>query len=137
MPFRSGRPKDDATIREAIAYAPQSMTAEEINIGLLRIWRARKVQLLTQVHDSILFQYPEHLEDEIIPWALETLKAPLELTAGRHFCVPTEAKVGWNWGDVEYNKDGSVSGNPDGLIKYKGHDTRKRSSSPRLSLRNF
>lgn len=135
--FFFGRPKDDATIREAIAYAPQSMTAEEINIGLLKIWRARKVQLLTQVHDSILFQYPEHLEDEIIPWALETLKAPLELTAGRHFCVPTEAKVGWNWGDVEYNKDGSVKDNPDGLIKYKGHDTRKRTSSPRLSLRNF
>jgi DNA polymerase-1 len=125
--FFFGRRKDDATIREAVAYSPQSMTAEEINKGMLEVWRADKVQLLVQVHDSILFQYPEELEDEIIPWALATLRIPLTLSGGRDFCVPTEAKVGWNWGDVSYNKDGTVKENPDGLIKWKGGDSRKRS----------
>ncbi len=135
--FFFGRPEDDSTLRDAIAYAPQSMTAEEINIGMLNIWRSGKIQLLNQVHDSVLFQYPEHLEDEIVPWALAQLRAPLVLAKGREFCVPTEAKVGWNWGDVEFNKDGSVKDNPDGLIKYKGHDARKRTSSPKFSIRNF
>jgi DNA polymerase I-like protein with 3'-5' exonuclease and polymerase domains len=96
------------------------MTAEEINKGMLEVWRANKVQLLVQVHDSILFQFPEELEDEIVPWALNTLRIPLDLAGGRNFVVPTEAKVGWNWGD--FAKD-----NPDGLVKWKGGDDRKRS----------
>lgn len=120
--FFFGRPKDDATIREAVAFCPQSMTAEEINIGMLHVWRAKKVQLLVQVHDSILFQYPEELEDEIIPWALKTLRIPLTLTHDREFVVPTEAKVGYNWGEFDKDK------NPDGLVKWKGigSDGRKR-----------
>lgn len=121
--FFFGRASDPATLREAVAYSPQSMTADEIDTGLLNLWRANRVQLLVQVHDSILFQYPEEQENEIIPWALEALKAPLELIGGRRFVVPTEAKVGWNWGDK--NDD-----NPDGLIKWKGGDSRKRTEQP-------
>jgi len=123
--FFFSRPNDPATLREAVAYSPQSMTADEIDTGILNLWRSNRVQLLVQVHDSILFQYPEELENEIVPWALETLKAPLELIGGRRFVVPTEAKVGWNWGDKHDN-------NPDGLIKWKGGDTRKRSSQPTI-----
>lgn len=129
-----GRPQEDSTIREAIAFGPQSMTAREINIGMLSLFRAARVQLLVQVHDSILFQYPEELEDEIVPWAIEAIKAPLELKFGRHFVVPTEAKVGWNWGDENADpKKGLV--NPDGLTKYKGHDPRKRTAHPKLRFR--
>jgi len=127
-----GRPAEGSTRREAVAYAPQSMTGDEINTGILNLWRANKVQLLMQVHDSILFQYPEEQEAEIIPWALETLKAPLTLAKGREFVVPTEAMVGWNWG--YYDKS-----NPDGLAKWKGSDNRKRTgaASGKLSLKLF
>ena len=129
-----GRPTEDSTIREAIAFGPQSMTAKEINIGTLALFAANRVQLLVQVHDSILFQYPEELEDKIVPWAVETVKAPLELKFGRKFIVPTEAKVGWNWGDENTDpKKGLL--NPDGLVKYKGHDNRKRTESPRITFR--
>lgn len=120
-----GRPDEDATVREAVAYSPQSMTGDEINTGILNLWRANKIQLLMQVHDSILFQYPEEQENEIIPWALEQLKAPLELRNGRKFVVPTEAQVGWNWGKAS-------EGNPDGLIKWKGGDSRKRTETDHL-----
>lgn len=130
--FFFGRHNDDATIREAVAFCPQSMTAEEINIGMLRVWRSAKVQLLCQVHDSILFQYPEHLESEILPWALETLRVPLTLSRGREFVVPTEAKVGWNWG--EFDKDKNI----DGLVKWRGGDDRKRQDlNWKLTLRNL
>lgn len=130
--FFFGRPDDASTLREAVAYSPQSMTADEINTGILNIWRANKVQLLIQVHDSILFQYPEELEDEIVPWALEALKAPLELRGGRKFVVPTEAMTGWNWGYYSEDK------NPDGLKKWKGHDSRVREDRDiKLSIRGL
>ena len=128
-----GRSFDDATLREAIAYAPQSMTADEIDTGILNLWRANRVRLNIQVHDSILLQYREEEEDEVIPWALEALKTKLILKKGREFVVPTEAKIGWNWGEVQYDKQGNVVGNPDGLVKWKGSDKRKREGMPWLT----
>lgn len=126
-----GRENEDTTLREAIAYAPQSMTADEIDGGILQIFRERAkldfdVQLLMQVHDSVLTQVPERHVERYVPWALETLKRPLDLVGGRRFVVPTEAKVGWNWGDTSYNKDGSIKDNPEGLQKWKGGWDRRR-----------
>jgi DNA polymerase-1 len=120
--FFFGRPKEGATRREAVANTPQSMTGDEINRGILNLWRADRVQLLIQVHDSILFQFPEELEDEIVPWATEAVKTHLTLARGRDFYVPTEAKTGWNWGEVSDD-------NPDGLKKWKGSDDRKRTET--------
>lgn len=130
--FFFGRPDDAATLREAVAYSPQSMTGDEINTGILNLWRANKVQLLIQVHDSILFQYREEEEDEILPWALNALKAPLILKKDRPFVVPTEAKTGWNWGNYHEER------NPDGLRKWKGEDNRNRvDTDTRLSIRGL
>jgi DNA polymerase I-like protein with 3'-5' exonuclease and polymerase domains len=117
-----GRPEEDSTLREAIAYAPQSMTADEIDTGILNIWRnLPSVQLLIQVHDSILFQYPEKLEHEIVPQALNLLTIKMQLKKGREFYVPAEAKIGWNWADAHED-------NPAGLTKWKGPgvDVRER-----------
>lgn len=124
--FFFGRHRDAATHRDAAAYEASSMTSDEINTGILKLWRANRVQLLMQVHDSILFQFPEELEDEILPWALETLRTEVILKKDRPFCVPTDAKTGWNWGNYS-------EANPDGLKKYKGGDTRVREET-QLSL---
>lgn len=126
--FFFGRPKDRSTWKDAAAYEASSCTSDEINQGILKLWRANRVQLLMQVHDNILFQFPEELEDEIIPWATETLKIFLTLKKGREFHVPTEAKTGWNWGN--HSED-----NPDGLKKWRGGDTRGREETQfKLSL---
>lgn len=126
-----GRPNDAATHRDAVAHQPQSMTADEINTGILRLWSANRVQLLMQVHDSILLQFPEEMENEIVPWAIDTLRIELQLAKGREFYVPVEAQVGWNWGKASPN-------NPDGLIKWKGGDSRKRTEKDfKLSLSSF
>lgn len=126
-----GRPKDAQTRRDAAAQNPQSMTGDEINTALLKLWRADRVQLLGQVHDSILFQFPEHLRDEIVPWAVELAQTKLVLERGREFVVPVEAKTGWNWGNVSDD-------NPDGLKKWKGGDERKRTETQfQLSLADF
>lgn len=120
--FFYGRPEDGTTLRAAIAYEPQSMTADEIDTGIINLWRYMpEIQILLQVHDSILFQYPEELEDEIIPKALEHLTIRMELKRDRSFYVPVEAKIGWNWSDESAD-------NPYGLVKWKGPgaDARKR-----------
>lgn len=124
--FFYGRKADPRTVRQAIAYEPQSMTADEIDTGILNIWGRNSIELLIQVHDNILFQFPEHLENEIIPWAIEALTVTLELSGGRQFAVPVEAKTGWNWGDCRMDKNGEVSDNPNGLIKWTGNDKRVR-----------
>jgi hypothetical protein len=130
-----GRLDDSRTHREAVAYEGQSPTADEINLGLIKMWReswhtaVRRrfpgFRLLVQVHDSILFEYDEECEDECIPWAMEALRVELILARGRPFTVPTEAKVGWNWADFNDNpKRGPI--NLDGLKKWKGQDDRTR-----------
>lgn len=139
--FFFGRPKDASTRREAVAHVPQSMTGDQINRGILNLWRGEpgvlnlrrgeRIQLLGQVHDSVLFQFPEHLRDEIVPWAMEQCRIKLILERGREFVVPVEAKTGWNWGNVSDD-------NPDGLRKWKGGDDRKRQERNfQLSLADF
>lgn len=91
--------KDPETIRQAVAYEPQSVTADAINRGILRLWRANIVQLLVQVHDSILFQFPEDREAEIIPKAVALIEETHILKEGRPFKIPAEAKTGYNWSD--------------------------------------
>lgn len=95
-----GRPNDDTTLREAIAFLPQSTTADRMNLGLWRTWaNERRVQLLAQTYDSITFQFREDSDvDEIISHILELLRVVLHSNSGREYSVPGEAKVGWNWG---------------------------------------
>lgn len=130
-----GRLNDASTIREAVAYLGQNATSDELNSGLVRVWTnsypgtstsvpnwSGHVQFLAQVHDSILFQYPEDLEDQIIPAVLNDLVQHIDVN-GRDFYVPAEAMVGWNWSKRPKDKPEL---NPDGLIGYKGGDTRTR-----------
>lgn len=94
-----GAPQDPDTIREAVAYEPQNITADTINRGLLAVWRADFSQLLLQVHDSILFQFREADEETVVPRALALVEQSFKLKEGREFTIPAEAKVGWNWSD--------------------------------------
>ena len=95
-----GRPGDDTTLREAIAFLPQSTTADRMNLGLWRTWRRLpEVQLLAQTYDSITFQFDSSRNaDDIIGRILELIKVELVSPSGRRYVVPGEAKVGYNWG---------------------------------------
>lgn len=117
-----GHYADPDTIREAVAYEPQSVTADTINRGLLTVWRelGTTCQLLNQVHDSILFQFPEQLEHEIVPRALALVEQTITLKEGRPFTIPAAAKTGYNWSDYHPTQNPD----PDALMKYP--NTRKR-----------
>lgn len=116
--FFFGRLDDQRVINAAIAYCPQGMTGDAINIGIMNLWRDGNYELLIQVHDSILFQIDQDRINELVPRALELLKARLILRGDREFFIPCEAKVGWNWGNESKS-------NPFGLKKWKGEELRR------------
>lgn len=113
--------KDPDTVRAAIAYDPQNSEAFIVDNAMLQIWHAQTATIMMHEHDGLVYQYPEHLEDEIIPTLLKQLEIPIDIGHGRQLIVPYEAKIGWNRG--EYN----ARQNPDGLRDYvPGDQGRKR-----------
>lgn len=133
-----GRRNDPEVQRAAIAYDPQGSVANILNQGMLQVWRLQICDLLLQVHDAILVQYDEDKEDETLPKLLEGIIVPVGLEGGRTLVIPSEAKVGWNWANFvpEFDKEGKPNKdfNPDGLMKYKGHDKRARSENTETSI---
>lgn len=116
-----GRRWENETLNAAIAYDPQSSIADYINRGLLAVWRSGLCQVLLQVHDALLIQYPETLENEVVPKVQSLLEIEIPLFHGRSLKIPTEAQVGWNWAYAsEKNKNG--------LVGFNGNDKRARIS---------
>lgn len=96
-----GRVKDDATLRKAVAYGPQSLVADILNLGLLRIFSrlecdARLIQVLGQIHDAVLFQTREEDLDRVVPLVTDLMTIPLTIH-GRRMVIPVEVKVGYDW----------------------------------------
>lgn len=121
------RLRDDTTLKEAIAYVPQSTVADILNYGLWKIWeRFPEVHLLANAHDAVLVQYPAERETELIPKLRKEIETPITL-AGRTIVIPTEVATGWNWS--EQNEK-----NPDGLKVWCGHDDRRRKVDPEVPL---
>jgi DNA polymerase I len=92
---------EDSTLREAIAFLPQSTTADRMNLGLLRVYEKMgdRIGLLAQTYDSITFQFHQSRDrDSIIQEALELIRVELVAPNGRSYVVPGEAKIGYNWG---------------------------------------
>lgn len=118
-----GRPGDDTTLREAIAFLPQSTTADRMNLGLWRVWKnERRVELLAQTYDSITFQFDQREDaDEIIQNVLSLIKVELRSPHGRSYIVPGEAKWGYNWGSRVTEED-------------RNRATREGRKAPRLNL---
>jgi DNA polymerase I-like protein with 3'-5' exonuclease and polymerase domains len=112
----------DETIRKALAFLAAAATADNLNLGMWKIWRYMpEVQLLAQVHDAVYFQFPEYLDRaETVKKAKSLLELPLYKN-NRTFVVPTDAKLGYNWGNyIPANVEkGTPERNPRGLRKFK------------------
>jgi DNA polymerase I len=113
-----GRRSDPSTLREAIAYDPQCSLADIVNTAMLRLWR-QGYTIVMQDHDALTFMYREEEEDRVVPLLLEQLIVPIHLASDRVLRIPYDAEVGWNKGHASPS-------NPDGLVAFTGHDTRKR-----------
>jgi DNA polymerase I-like protein with 3'-5' exonuclease and polymerase domains len=87
------------TLRAAVAYLFQSATADDMNLGLYRIWKHMpKAELLLQLHDAVYFQFEEkENEEEIIREAQKLLDVEF-IHKDRSFIVPTDPLTGYNLG---------------------------------------
>ena len=108
-----GNPRDDATLRAAIAYVPQSTVGDLTSLGLRTIRDSLpEVQILNHIHDAAFGQIPEDKVDILLPQIVSCLTKPLEVTdifgVTRTMTIPWESQTGRNWG--KRKKD-----NPDGL----------------------
>lgn len=113
------RRNDPKTLREAIAYDPQSSLRDIVSNAMLKIWRKNYVMIVMDDHDALTFMYPEKDEDKIIPQIRKDLIHPVSLADGRILRIPYDVEVGWNKG--HYSES-----NPNGLRAYIDHDDRKR-----------
>lgn len=117
-----GRKWDDATLREAIAFFPQSAVGVLTNIVLHRLWDKYEgkpgapVQILANGHDAAIGQIRADLVDELVPELLELMKFPFEVTdihgISRVVTIPFDMELGLNWGKHSDT-------NPNGLKKWK------------------
>lgn len=113
---------DDATLREAIAFGPQSTVGMLTNIGLYRLWDrfegkpGADVMILGNIHDAVIGQVREEKVAELVPEILDCLHFPFNVTdiAGksRQVLIPYEIEIGHNFG-----KGGPD--NPGGIKKWK------------------
>lgn len=113
----------DETLRKGLAFLAAAPTADNLNLGMWRIWRHMpEVQLLAQVHDAVYFQFPIELDhNATIKKAQSLLRTELRAKNGRSFVVPTDVKLGYNWGN--YTPANAKTGEPErnvkGLRKFK------------------
>jgi len=137
-----GRPDDDATLREGVAFMGQSPTADRMNKGVYELWsrHRKRIRLLAQLHDAVYFQYRESDDEcEIMKLAKQCCEFEVVAPSGRVFNVPGEAKVGWNWSkhhDESKPLDAKKNQfNPNGLVKWKGQrDPRVRLKGMEMPL---
>jgi len=98
---------NDDTWKAAISFSPQSTIGHLINRGISSLYKDRsdgmeEVDLLAQVHDSILFQYPANRLRSLAR-CCSKIREYIEPTLEAHtveFGIPTDMKIGYNWKDM-------------------------------------
>ena len=109
------------TWKAAYSMLPQSTVVDCVNNAMVAIYndtflsRTLNLDMLAQIHDSILIQIPvESLQDETSCKALiekiDSYMTPTLTYHGTSFKIATDFKIGSNWG--EFNKDT----NPVGMV---------------------
>lgn len=153
-----GRPSEDSTLREAIAYVPQSTVGELLNLIMYRVWarslkdpslRSRAlaltnapltatlpsylpITLLLQNHDAFALQTPISTH---LPWLISEIdaefnNAKIPLRRGNEVRHLTiPGEFVCGWNWAYEGPD-----NPDGLRKWRGFDDRVRQQGARPSL---
>jgi DNA polymerase-1 len=112
------RHDEDSTLREGIAYRPQSMTGERTALAIKNLYWSLEptLQLLQDGHDAVLFQVPKENAAGLIEEArrIATIGVEVEDFRGtrRTQVVPWEVQTGYNW--APYDKAHPLK-NPRGL----------------------
>jgi DNA polymerase I-like protein with 3'-5' exonuclease and polymerase domains len=116
-----GPPTETHTRNQGLSFSPQSTVAMLVNIALAIIWKrmeipGRGVELLAQVHDALLLQFPAG-KYELVKEVAKLMEMPLRIVDyrgnERHTVIEAEIAVGKNWGKYDPEK------NPHGMQELK------------------
>ena len=117
-----GRPNDDATIRKAVAYEPQSVGADYCNRAFLRLYNmGDKFPAVIRLskHDELVVSCKEADEELVLSIMKEQMEELIPLVAPdgrtREWFVPAEMESGWNLGKCVVDKDTGEIKNPNGI----------------------
>jgi len=106
-----GMRDDPHTAKQGLSFTPQSTTTDVLDIALWHIWNdldPDRLHLLAQVHDAILFQFPEEDEEGITREVLARMEIAVPMRGGRTMMIPVEPSTGKNWG--KYHKENNPNG---------------------------
>lgn len=106
-----GRPWDGHTQKQGLAFIPQSSVADILDLAMWRVWDAldvdagnepeRVLQLLAQIHDALLAQYPKERRD-VLHEMRRLMQIPIPVTdpqgITRIMQIEAEIAIGDNWG---------------------------------------
>ena len=95
-----GRPWDAHTYKQGLAYKPQSLVADILDLAIFRVWDRfdpQLLQLLAQVHDAILGQFPTIHREAAIETLVRCMSIPVQF-GDEYMTIPVEIAVGSNWG---------------------------------------
>ena len=90
--------RDDDLWRTAVAHEPQSTTADLTNRSLWLVW-AVGLDVLMQIHDSIVIQAPEDDWHIAAAQMLQIMTLPLQV-GNEVVSIPVDVKIGQAWGDL-------------------------------------
>ncbi len=113
---------DNSTLRQAVAFGPQSTVGVLTNMSIHNLWErfegkpGAPVQVLANVHDGIVGQVRADMADELWPQIIDCITIPFEVEdisgKRRTITIPYDLEVGGNW-----DKRSEI--NSSGLIKWK------------------
>ncbi len=112
---------DSDTFREAFSHFAQSTVADVLRTGMVNVHNGpvstyrnlgfEYTRIVLEIHDAILVQYPEELEDDFLRDVIKCMLIPFEIE-GKEITIPVGVESGYNFG----HRDATT--NPNGLEGY-------------------
>lgn len=96
---------DNDTVREAIAFNPQSTVGQMMNFALEKIYHdetnvLEETDFLLQIHDAVIGQSPEGKVHEHTAIIGRLMEIPL-IIKNRSLTIPSDLEVGPSWGELK------------------------------------
>lgn len=92
-------------LKQGLAYIPQETAAHILNLGLINVYNKlcapyKSIEVLLNVHDSILVQHPPELTFFVHNQLHKLMSIPV-MIKGRVCTIPIDIKCGINWRDMK------------------------------------
>lgn len=91
----------DQTLKEAVAFLPQSLISDILKIGTYRIWqeyemRRKVAKMQADLHDGVLFLTKAPYLDDVAAGSIKLMTIPVAMPGGK-MIIPVDFSVGYNW----------------------------------------